>query len=122
MIGSSRTNLMKCSSPDFRYFLRFSIGSDSRAMHSLSFDTNTALWRGRFVPGQIIDSQAEPMNHFLNIMSPLPSDEPRTSTRGAAVLGAFVVAIVAMMIVPLPTPLLDVLITLNLALSVALLL
>src|SRR5438034_2597249 len=25
MMGSSRTNLMKCSSPDFRYFFRFSI-------------------------------------------------------------------------------------------------
>jgi type III secretory pathway component EscV len=41
---------------------------------------------------------------------------------GAAVLAGFVVATVAMMIVPLPTPLLDVLITLNLAISVALLL
>src|SRR3989337_2681803 len=31
MTGSSRTNLMKCSSPDFRYFLRFSmIPRDSR--------------------------------------------------------------------------------------------
>src|SRR4051812_48061191 len=41
---------------------------------------------------------------------------------GAIALAAFVVAVVAMMIVPLPTPLLDVLITVNLALSVALLL
>jgi type III secretion protein V len=41
---------------------------------------------------------------------------------GAMALALFVVATVAMMIVPLPTPLLDVLITLNLAVSVALLL
>src|SRR5215470_656858 len=41
---------------------------------------------------------------------------------GAVALAAFVVAAVAMMIVPLPTPLLDVLLTLNLAVSVALLL
>ncbi len=41
---------------------------------------------------------------------------------GAIALAAFVVATVAMMIVPLPTPLLDVLITSNLAISVALLL
>ncbi len=41
---------------------------------------------------------------------------------GAIALAAFVVAAVAMMIVPLPTPLLDVLITSNLAISVALLL
>jgi type III secretory pathway component EscV len=41
---------------------------------------------------------------------------------GAAVLAGFVVAVVAMMIVPLPTPVLDVLLTLNLALSVTLLL
>src|SRR6478672_2964730 len=41
---------------------------------------------------------------------------------GAIALAAFVVAIVAMMIVPLPTPLLDVLLTSNLAISVALLL
>ncbi len=41
---------------------------------------------------------------------------------GAAVLAGFVVATVAMMIVPLPTPLLDLLLTLNLAISVALLL
>jgi type III secretory pathway component EscV len=47
------------------------------------------------------------------------------SSRGATSslgLAAFVVAAVAMMIVPLPTPLLDLLLTLNLALSVALLL
>lgn len=51
------------------------------------------------------------------------SDEgfARTS-RGALWLGAVVVACVAMLIVPLPTPLLDVLLTLNLALSVAVLL
>ncbi|MDB4971426.1 MAG: type secretion protein LcrD/AscV [Myxococcales bacterium] len=41
---------------------------------------------------------------------------------GAIALAAFVVAVVAMMIVPLPTPLLDVLLTSNLAVSVALLL
>ncbi|HEY2744346.1 MAG TPA: flagellar biosynthesis protein FlhA, partial [Polyangia bacterium] len=41
---------------------------------------------------------------------------------GAIALATFVVATVAMMIVPLPTPLLDVLITSNLAISVALLL
>src|SRR5438874_6285790 len=41
---------------------------------------------------------------------------------GAIALAAFVVAVVAMMIVPLPTPLLDVLLTSNLAISVALLL
>src|SRR3954469_19489734 len=41
---------------------------------------------------------------------------------GAAVLAGFVVAVVAMMIVPLPTPLLDVLLTVNLALAVTLLL
>ena len=41
---------------------------------------------------------------------------------GAIALAAFVIATVAMMIVPLPTPLLDVLITSNLAISVALLL
>jgi type III secretory pathway component EscV len=41
---------------------------------------------------------------------------------GAIALAAFVVAAVAMMIVPLPTPLLDLLLTFNLALSVALLL
>ena len=44
---------------------------------------------------------------------------PRDFVAGA---GAFVVATVAMMIVPLPTPLLDVLLTSNLAISVALLL
>src|SRR4051794_17037117 len=33
--GSSRTNLMKCSSPDFRYFFKFSIGSVSRGMRRL---------------------------------------------------------------------------------------
>ena len=43
--------------------------------------------------------------------------------RGGAIgLAAFVVAVVAMMIVPLPTPLLDLLLTSNLAISVALLL
>jgi len=42
--------------------------------------------------------------------------------RGAAVLAGFVVATVAMLIVPLPTALLDVLLTVNLALSVAVLL
>ena len=41
---------------------------------------------------------------------------------GAIALAAFIVAVVAMMIVPLPTPLLDVLLTSNLAISVALLL
>ncbi|MGZ3440651.1 MAG: flagellar biosynthesis protein FlhA, partial [Polyangia bacterium] len=41
---------------------------------------------------------------------------------GAIALAAFVVAVVAMMIVPLPTPLLDLLLTSNLAISVALLL
>src|SRR4051812_21163609 len=41
---------------------------------------------------------------------------------GTAAIAALVVAVVAMMIVPLPTWLLDVLITLNLALSVTLLL
>lgn len=41
---------------------------------------------------------------------------------GAVALAAFVIAVVAMMIVPLPTPLLDVLLTSNLAISVALLL
>src|SRR3954454_13189978 len=41
---------------------------------------------------------------------------------GAIALAGFVIAVVAMMIVPLPTPVLDVLITVNLALSVALLL
>jgi type III secretion protein V len=52
------------------------------------------------------------------------SDEGLTLQRpsGAAALAGFVVAIVAMMIVPLPTPLLDVLLTLNLAVAVALLL
>src|SRR5262245_63863491 len=43
-------------------------------------------------------------------------------TGGAPALAGFVVAAVAIMIVPLPTPLLDVLITLNLAAAVALLL
>jgi type III secretion protein V len=53
-----------------------------------------------------------------------PIDGPGRPQRfsAAAVLAGFVVAVVAMMIVPLPTPLLDVLITTNLALSVALLL
>src|SRR5207245_11539612 len=46
---------------------------------------------------------------------------PRRAT-GALVLAGFVVAVVGMMIVPLPTQLLDVLLTTNLALSVALLL
>jgi type III secretory pathway component EscV len=61
-------------------------------------------------------------------MSPPYSDErprdasPATRLGGATVLAGFVVAIVAMMIVPLPTPLLDVLLTINLALAVALLL
>src|SRR3954470_6553299 len=41
---------------------------------------------------------------------------------GAIALAAFVIAAVAMMIVPLPTALLDLLLTLNLAISVALLL
>src|SRR4051794_26581112 len=41
---------------------------------------------------------------------------------GAIALAAFVIAVVAMMIVPLPTPLLDVLLTSNLAIAVALLL
>ena len=41
---------------------------------------------------------------------------------GAIALAAFVIATVAMMIVPLPTPLLDVLLTSNLAVAVALLL
>jgi type III secretion protein V len=52
------------------------------------------------------------------------SDEGMTLSRpsGALALAAFVVAVVAMMVVPLPTPVLDVLLTLNLALSVALLL
>jgi type III secretion protein V len=46
----------------------------------------------------------------------------RRTSGGAFALAGFVVAVVAMMIVPLPTPLLDVLLTLNLAISVALLL
>jgi type III secretory pathway component EscV len=56
-------------------------------------------------------------------MSGPPSDE-RTRSRpaGALVLALFVVAIVGMMIVPLPTALLDVLLTTNLAIAVALLL
>ncbi|HWE27597.1 MAG TPA: FHIPEP family type III secretion protein, partial [Polyangia bacterium] len=41
---------------------------------------------------------------------------------GAIAVAAFVIASVAMLIVPLPTPLLDLLLTLNLAVSVALLL
>ena len=41
---------------------------------------------------------------------------------GAIALAAIIIAVVAMMIVPLPTPLLDLLITSNLAISVALLL
>src|ERR1700744_2628442 len=41
---------------------------------------------------------------------------------GAIAVAAFVIAAVAMLIVPLPTPLLDLLLTLNLAVSVALLL
>src|SRR5260370_6880601 len=47
----------------------------------------------------------------------------RSASRASSIgLAAFVVGVVAMMIVPLPTPLLDVLLTSNLAVSVALLL
>src|SRR5215468_7588397 len=42
MTGSSRTNLMKASSPDFRYFLRFSMRSSS-------------------LPSQIIPDNVRPM-------------------------------------------------------------
>jgi len=50
------------------------------------------------------------------------SGAPRFGATSSLGLAAFVVATVAMMIVPLPTPLLDLLITSNLAISVALLL
>jgi type III secretion protein V len=71
---------------------------------------------------QFVDRPSCEGNHQLIIMSAPPSDERPRNLSGAAVLAGFVVAVVAMMIVPLPTPLLDVLITTNLALSVALLL
>ncbi|HEX9102236.1 MAG TPA: FHIPEP family type III secretion protein, partial [Polyangia bacterium] len=50
------------------------------------------------------------------------SGAPGLGATSSLGLAAFVVAVVAMMIVPLPTPLLDVLLTSNLAVSVALLL
>src|SRR5262249_32975067 len=72
--------------------------------------------------GHFVDRPSREGNHSFIIMSPGPSDDRPKRLSGAAVLAGFVVAIVAMMIVPLPTPLLDVLITTNLAISVALLL
>jgi type III secretory pathway component EscV len=54
--------------------------------------------------------------------TPASDERARTSRPAGAVLALFVVAVVGMMIVPLPTALLDVLITVNLAASIALLL
>src|SRR4051812_32139741 len=73
--------------------------------------------------GQFVDRPSGEENHQLIIMSAIPPITPSTrSLSGAAVLAGFVIAVVAVMIVPLPTPGLDVLITLHPALSVALLL
>ena len=73
-------------------------------------------------PGQFVDMGPRRANMEIAM-----SDEDLTlpqgpRSAGGLVLAGMVVAVVAMMIVPLPTPLLDVLLTLNLALAVVILL